>query len=505
MISPEIEAEILRLFHAEKWRVGTIATQLGIHHSTVRRVLTQSGIAAGRESLRPSMADPFIAFIVETLEKYPRLRASRLYQMVRQRGYPGRPDHFRTIVARYRPRPKAEAYLRLRTLAGEQGQVDWGHFGKLTIGRAVRLLMGFVMVLSWSRHVFLRFYLGAAMANFLRGHVAAFEFFGSVPRVLLYDNLRCAVLERHHDAIRFHPTLLELAAHYHFLPRPVAVARGNEKGRVERAIRFIRESFFAARSWKDLDDLNDQALQWCRGVAADRKCPEDSTRTVGQAFAEEQARLLPLPDNPFPTDELVDVQVGKTPYVRFDLNDYSVPHTYARRTLVVAASLETVRVLDGNQVIATHPRSFDRDEQVEDPTHIQELADYKREAREHRGIDRLHHAVPQSRMLFEEVARRGGNLGGLTRGLIPLLDRFGADALQHAITEALEHDTPHLSALRHILDRNRHEQGKPPPIAVELPDNPKVRDLVVNPHSLTTYDQLRQEDNADDKPQDPEP
>jgi transposase len=505
MIPPEIEAEILRLFHAEKWRVGTIATQLGIHHSTVRRVLAQSGISAGRESLRPSMADPFIAFIVQTLEKYPRLRASRLYEMVRQRGYPGRPDHFRTIVARYRPRPKAEAYLRLRTLRGEQAQVDWGHFGKLTIGRAVRLLMGFVMVLSWSRHVFLRFYLGAAMANFLRGHVAAFEYFNSVPRVVLYDNLRSAVLERRHDAIRFHPTLLELAAHYHFLPRPVAVARGNEKGRVERAIRFIRESFFAARSWKDLDDLNDQALQWCRGVAADRKCPEDPTRTVGEAFAEEQPRLLPLPDNPFPTDELVKGQAGKTPYVRFDLNDYSVPHNYARRTLVVAASLDIVRVLDGNQTIATHARSFDRDKQIEDPAHIQELVDYKREAKEHRGIDRLHHAVPQSPRLFEEVARRGGNLGGLTRGLIPLLDRFGADALQQAITEALERDTPHLSALRHILDRNRHEQGKPPPIAVELPDNPKVRDLVVNPHSLTTYDQLRQEDNADDKPQDPEP
>jgi len=504
MILPETEAEILRLFHAEKWRVGTIATQLGIHHSTVRRVLAHSGIAAGRESLRPSMADPFIAFIVQTLEKYPRLRASRLYQMVRQRGYPGRPDHFRTIVARYRPRPAAEAYLRLRTLPGEQAQVDWGHFGKLTIGRALRPLMGFVMVLSWSRHVFLRFYLSAAMANFLRGHVAAFQFFDSVPRVALYDNLRCAVLERRHDAIRFHPTLLELAAHYRFLPRPVAVARGNEKGRVERAIRFIRESFFAARSWKDLDDLNDQALQWCRGVAADRKCPEDPTRTVGEAFAEEKPRLLPLPDNPFPTDELVDVQVGKTPYVRFDLNDYSVPHTYVRRTLVVVGSLDTVRVLDGNQIIATHPRSFDRGEQVEDSAHIQELVDYKREAKEHRGIDRLHHAVPQSRMLFEEVARRGGNLGGLTRGLIPLLDRFGADALQHAITEALERDTPHLSALRHILDRNRYDQGKPPPIAVELPDNPRVRDLVVTPHSLTTYDQLRQEDSADDKPQEPE-
>jgi transposase len=505
MILPEIEAEILRLYHAEKWRVGTIATQLGIHHSTVRRVLAHSGIGAGRKSLRPSMADPFIAFIVETLEKYPRLRASRLYEMVRQRGYPGRPDHFRTIVARYRPRPKAEAYLRLRTLPGEQAQVDWGHFSKLTVGRAVRPLMGFVMVLSWSRHVFLRFYLGAAMANFIRGHVDAFDFYESVPRVILYDNLRSAVLERRHDAIRFHPTLLELAAHYRFSPRPVAVARGNEKGRVERAIRFIRESFFAARSWKDLDDLNHQALQWCCRVAAHRKCPEDRTRSVAEAFAEENPRLLPLPDNPFPTEERIDVQVGKNPYVRFDLNDYSVPHTYVRRTLVVAASLESVRVLDGNQIIATHPRSFGRGEQIEEPAHIQELVDYKREAKEHRGIDRLYHAVPQSRKLFEEVACRGGNLGGLTRGLIPLLDRFGAVALEHAVTEALEHDTPHLSALRHILDRNRHAQGKPPPIAVELPDNPTVRDLVVNPHPLSTYDQLKQGDNPDDKPKDPRP
>jgi transposase len=505
MIAPETEAEILRLYHAEKWRIGTIATQLGVHHLTVRRVLAQAGLPAGTKFVRPSIAEPFIPFIIEILEKYPRLRASRLYEMVRQRGYPGRPDHFRAIVARYRPRPKAEAYLRLRTLAGEQAQVDWGHFGTVTIGRATRTLLGFVMVLSWSRYVFLRFYLGAGMANFIRGHVDGFGFYDSVPRILLYDNLKSAVLERRRDAIRFHPTLLELAAHYRFLPRPVAVARGNEKGRVERAIRFIRESFFAARSWKDLDDLNDQALQWCRGIAADRRCPENRARTVGETFAEEKPRLLPLPDNPFPTDERVDVQVGKNPYVRFDLNDYSVPHTYVRKTLVVAASLKTVRILDGNHTIATHPRSFDRGQQLEDPAHVQALVDYKREATEHRGIDRLYHAVPKSQHLFAEVARRGGNLGGLTRGLIPLLDRFGAVALEKAIAEALKHDAPHLSALRHILDRERHAQGKPPPIAVDLPDDPRVRDLVVNPHRLTTYDQLREEESPDDKPHDPQP
>jgi transposase len=497
MIAAETEAEILRLYHAEKWKIGTIATEIGVHHTTVRRVLAQAGIPQGTKSVRPSMAEPFIPFIIETLEKYPRLRASRLYEMVRQRGYPGRADHFRSIVARYRPRPKAEAYLRLRTLAGEQGQVDWGHFGTLTIGRATRALMAFVMVLSWSRHVFLRFYLGAHMANFLRGHVDAFECYDSVPRILLYDNLKSAVLERRRDAIRFHPKLLELAAHYHFLPRPVAVARGNEKGRVERAIRFVRDSFFAARSWKDLDDLNAQALQWCQGLAADRRCRENPALSVREAFAEEKAKLLALPPNPFPTDEWLEVHVGRTPYVRFDLNDYSVPHDCVRKTLVVVASLKTVRILDGYEPIASHPRSFDRGQQIEDPAHIQALAGAKRAAREHRGIDRLYHAVPDSQHLFSEVARRGGNLGGLTRGLIPLLDRFGAHALSDAITEALEHDTPHLSALRHILDRNRHAQKKLPPLAVELPNDPRVQNLVVTPHPLHTYDHI---DEDDDEP-----
>jgi len=156
MIPPRLEADILRLYHAEKWRVGTIAAQLGVHHSTVRRVLVQAGVPAAKRSIRPSIADPFLPFIHTTLEKYPKLCASRLYQMVRERGYPGGPDHFRAIVARHRPRPVAEAYLRLRSLPGEQAQIDWGHFGKVVIGQATRPLMAFVMVLSYSRQIFLR-------------------------------------------------------------------------------------------------------------------------------------------------------------------------------------------------------------------------------------------------------------------------------------------------------------------------------------------------------------
>ena len=215
--------------------------------------------------------------------------------------------------------------------------------------------MGFVMVLSYSRDLFLRFYLNAKMNNFLRGHVEAFAAFDCVPRILLYDNLRSVVLERRGDAIRFHPTVLELAAHYHFQPRPVAPARGNEKGRVERAIRFVRDRFFAARPFRDLDDLNDQARQWTEEVAAQRPCPEDRERTVHDVFLEEKTHLLTLPDNPFPTEERVEVAVRKTPYLRFDKNDYSVPHEHVQRTLVVVASLDTVRIFNGQELIASTP------------------------------------------------------------------------------------------------------------------------------------------------------
>jgi transposase len=501
VIGRDREAEILRLYHAEKWRIGTIAAQLGHHHTTVQRVLTQAGIDAGRVCVRPSLVDPYVPFIQETLRQYPHLRASRLFEMVRARGYPGKPDHFRTIVARFRPRPPAEAYLRVRTLPGEQAQVDWGHFGKIRIGLALRVLWAFVMVLSWCRQIFLRFYLSAAMPSFVRGHVEAFDFFGGVPRVLLYDNLKSAVIERAGDAIRFHPTLLELAARYHYLPRPVAPARGNQKGRVERAIRYIRDSFFPARTYTDLDDLNAQALAWTQGIAADRPSPEDRGRTVRELFAEERGKLLALPEDPFPAHERVIVKVGKTPYVRFDLNDYSIPHTHTQRPLIVLATPTKVRVIDPDTdaVLSSHARSWDRDQQIEDASHIEGLVQHKRAAKQHRAIDRLHAALPHSRALLVAIAERGGNLGSATWSLSKLLDTERADHVDAAIEESLVRGTPHIGAVRHLLDRARKDRGQPPAVEPHLPTDPRLEGVVVRPHSLATYDQLqRMTDDEDD-------
>jgi transposase len=498
------EAKILRYHFVERWGVNTIANQLGIHHSTVDRVLSRAGMPKAERTRRPSIADPYTPFILETLAHYPRLTAARLYAMVVERGFTGGPSHFRAHVAQLRPRPPAEAYLRLRTLPGEQGQLDWGHFGSVQIGRATRPLMAFVIVLSWSRRIFLRFYLNQRMESFLRGHVAAFEAWQGLPRVLLYDNLKSAVLERRADAIRFHPTLLALSAHYRFEPRPVAVARGNEKGRVERAIRYIRDSFFAGRQWSDIDDLNAQADAWCIGHSSHRPCPGDTRLTVGEAFAQEQPQLLALPDNPFETDERVEASIGKTPYVRFDLNDYSVPHTRVRRTVTVLASLKQVRVLEGGEVIATHPRAWGRGEQIEDPAHLADLVEAKRAARHHRGQDRLAQAAPSSGDLLQQAAARGTPLTRVTAQLVQLLDDYGAGELECAIAEALVSGVPHPNAVRQVLERRREQCDRPPPLTLTLPDNDKARQIVVRPASLAGYDQIHTPDQTTDQTTDQE-
>jgi transposase len=489
-IPPDLHARILRFYHVEKWPVGTIAKQLRVHHTTVSRVLIQAGLPRVLHHSRRSMADPFVPFMRETLAKFPTLTASRLFAMVRERGYPGGYDHFRYVVSLQRPRPAAEAYLRLRTLPGEQIQADWAHFGHLMIGRARRTLMAFVMVLSYSRQIFLRFFLDARMENFLRGHVAAFEAFGGVSRVVLYDNLRSAVLERQGDAIRFNPALLDFAAQYRFEPRPVAIARGNEKGRVERAIQYCRTSFFAARSFADLADLNAQAEAWCRGAAADRRCQEDQARTVREVAAEEALLLMKLPDNPYPVVERVMVSVGKTPYVRFDLNDYSVPHDWVRRQLTVLADPDRVRIVDGQDVVATHRRSYDKGVQIEDPNHVQALVERKRRARRHRATDRLAQAAPASRDLLIRAAERGDNIGAITYALTNLLDRYGAAELQAAIVDALARGVPHHNAVRQVLERRRDNRRQAPPIAVILPPHVQARDKAVRTGSLDVYDRL---------------
>lgn len=493
MISAEIAAQILRLCHAEKWKIGAVARHLQVHHGVVRRVLRRDAAAAAPAPAavpRAKQTDPYLPFLLETLHRYPGVKASRLFVMAQERGFSGRPDHFRAVIAQLRPRPAAEAYLRLKTLPGEQAQVDWAHFGHVQCGQARRPLMAFVMVLSWSRAVFVRFYLGQRLEYFLRGHVAAYTAFGGVARVHLYDNLRSAVLCRHGAVIEFNPQLLQFAGHYRYEVRPVAIARGNEKGRVERTIQYLRTSFFAAREWRDLDDLNAQVDRWCATESAQRPWAEDPSRRVGDVFAEEQAHLMPLPETTFPTEERVAVQAPKTPYVRFDLNDYSVPHALVRRTLVVVADLTTVRVLDGNAVVAKHRRSFSARETMEDPEHLAALVAHKRGARHHRGRDLLTRSCPAGTAFLERLAAYGVPLAGAVTQLRKLLNHYPAREVDDALQEVLRSAAVHPHAVRHVLEKNRAAAGRTPALPLVLPADPRVRELTVRPQDLRAYDAL---------------
>jgi transposase len=182
MIAPETVAEIRRLYYAEHWKVGTIAAALHLHPDTIKRALHI--VVPRTRTSTARVTEPFLPFLRDTLQRHPRLCATRLLEMVRDRGFSGSIYQLRRTVQELRPTPR-EAFFRLTTLPGEQAQVDWASFGKVQIGQARRHLSCFVMTLSYSRAFYLEFFFDQRLENFLQAHVNAFAFFGGAPRQLL--------------------------------------------------------------------------------------------------------------------------------------------------------------------------------------------------------------------------------------------------------------------------------------------------------------------------------
>jgi hypothetical protein len=365
------------------------------------------------------------------------------------------------------------------------------------VGRARRRLSCFVITLSYSRALYLEFFFDQTLENFLRGHVHAFAAWSGTPRVILHDNLRSAVLERRGDQVHFHPRLLELCAHYHCMPRPCPLRAANQKGRVERAIRYVRESFWAGRSFTTLPECNRQALRWRDEVAHRRPWPGDNTRTVAEAFAEEQPRLLPLPAHLFDTDRILLLRPPKTIYVRFDLNDYSIPPEALGRPLTLVASDLVVRILEGTQEIARHQRSYDRHQEVLHPPHQQALLQLKRKAFNSTPGGRLPQTVPESETLLDQAFARGESAGRQTAQLLKLLDLYGAAPLRSAIREALKRDTPRASSVAFLL--RQQQQKASVPVRVDLSRHPQAQSIDVKPHDLETYDELTRHREEPDK------
>ena len=495
MITTELKVEIRRLFFAEHWKIGTIAAMLGLHAETVKAAIEWERFGSSKIA-RAKLTDPYIPFIEKTLESYPRLRATRIHQMLVERGYTGSVAQVRRAVAGLRPR-KREAFLCLKVFPGEEAQADWACFGKVRIKDAERRLSCFVLTLSYSRALYLEFFFDQTLENFLLGFVHAFKNWHGVPRNIKIDNLKSAVLERRGDGVRFHERFLELSAHYHFAARPCAPGRGNEKGRVERTIQYIRHSFFAARPFTTLADFNRQALEWRDRVAHERPWPGGASKTVAEVLEEERPRLLDLPAHPFDTGVIHPAHTNKTIYVRFDLNDYSIPPEAVGRQLMIAASPETVRILDGQVEIARHKRSYGRREQISNPAHIDAVLKEKRKAIGSVAGTRLEHASPEINRFLDLAFQRGESILRLTPKLLRLLDDFGPEEFRAAVTEAIQNNTPNVSSISFIVNRRHRAAGRRALMRVTLPRRPELEDLSVSSHQLEDYDELAQDTSSE--------
>jgi transposase len=491
-VAPEVEAEISRLFHAEHWKVGTIASQLGVHEDVVRRVLglLRTQPRPARPARPPLILGPYVDFINETLKKYPRLRSTRLLDMLKERGFRGGPRTVRRFVAMVRPTPAREAFLRLDPLIGEQAQIDWAHVGNVPVpGGGSRSLWLFIMVLSWSRAVWGEFCFDTTVHSLLRSLSRAATYFGGVTRQWLFDNPKIVVLERHGAAARFHPLLLDLGSAMHVQLRLCGPYRGNEKGRVERKIRFFRDRFLAGRDIYDVEQGNRELLIFLDEIAHTQMHPNFPQRPIGDCLAEEKQRLLPLP-NPIPATDLVEpVLVDKTAFIRFDTNIYSVPPAHVERTLTLVADDRSVRLLDGADVVAQHVRSWGHRQKIERTEHRAEILRRKRGAGPSVGRDRLRAVAPEIDLIVERWVEAGRNIGSMVAQTSKLLDLYGAEVFTKAIAETAARGTHDPGEVGVLCEKHRRAAERPVPIDIRLGDNVPDRDVI--PHDLGAYDAKR--------------
>jgi transposase len=276
----DVCAEVRRLYFAEHWKRGTIASQLGIHYDTVVRVLGPFGPKVGTPRPDARVLEAYAPVIDETLSRYPRLVATRIYDMLVERGYTGSLQTVRRYVRTARPSPKNEVFLRVETLPGEQAQVDWAHVGTLSVQGGKRPLWAFVMVLAYSRAMWAELVIDMGIDSLRRSLIRASMFFGGSPRQWLFDNAKTVVLERSGDAVRFHPALLDLAARMHVKPALCRVRQPQEKGKVERAIRYLKDRFFAARTIHSAAHGNLQLLEFFDTIAHQREHPRWPDRII---------------------------------------------------------------------------------------------------------------------------------------------------------------------------------------------------------------------------------
>lgn len=346
--------------HRQGLKVAMIARQVGMDRKTVRKYIAQ-GLEVptyGPRQPRDRLLDPWLDYLKARLDAYPGLSAQRLLREISERGYAGGYSTVRDTVRAMRPAGGGSSFaVRFETPPGQQAQVDFAQFRVrfTSAPDSVQIVWLFSMVLGFSRLIWGRFAQRQTMQTVLACHRAAFEAIGGVPREILYDRMKTAVLGEDEDGrVVYNRTLGEFARHYGFLPKACRAYRPETKGKVERPFRYIREDFFLGGTFRDLDDLNLQFGNWLSGVANPR-VHATTGRVVNEAFAEEKPTLQLLPLIPFGAVLKLERRISHEGMVSVGGNYYSVPDATRRRVVEVHSLADEIRIFEDDRLIACHP------------------------------------------------------------------------------------------------------------------------------------------------------
>ncbi len=489
MLEAEIQARILSLYFSDKKSVRAISILVGVDRKTVKRVIDRKQVAlTKRLPQRISQLDDHRERIKELLHKDPMMAASTMLHRLRDYGFNGGVGILRNYVRELKQRsPKVrEAFLRLEFAPGECAQVDWGEFGD-TFKDGIKMHC-FVMVLCYSRMTYIEFTRSERFEDFIRCHENAFNYFGGVPKECWYDNLATAVQDRLGSTVKFNPRFFSYMGHHGITPHACNPARGNEKGRVENGIKFIRSHFWSGRAFKDFDDLCLQSILW-RDQYLNLREHRVTKRIVKNLFlAEEKTILLKMNPLVFSTDEILTKVVTPDFHIIFESNRYSVPWTLVGVAITIRINAKTIKIYYQEKYVAGHERSYLKNKIFTNPKHQEGLLNKKpgavnQDAQKLQALNKLGDGV---RDYFTSLRASSRSLKLEMNRLLALSTIYGVDKLNEACFEMLKDGIIGVEKLERYLKVEKTVTKNPEPLKF----NKEKLNRVIPSASLQSYDQL---------------
>jgi transposase len=485
MIDYETYCRIHHLHQHDGLGVAQIARALALDVRTVGAWLAEPHFRTRRASVHTSKLDPYKRTIRHMLETHP-YSAVQIFQRLHEAGYTGGLTIVKDYVATVRPR-RSPAFLTLAFAPGECAQVDWGQWATVNLGNTRRRLSFFVMVLCYSRLMYLEFTVSQTMEHFLACHQHAFEFFGArVPAKIMVDNLKSAVLQRlTGQAPVFNPRYLDFARHHGFQIVPCAVGKGNEKGRVEAAVGYVKKNLLNGLDIPEFSALNPAARHWLDTIANQRIHGETRQQPV-KLFEEEKTSLHPMPENPYDIAGVHTVRASNRFRVTFDTNRYSVPAQYASQRLTLKVYPDRLCIYHENKLIARHPRSFERHRDFEDPDHPRELLAQRRSARHQKLLQRFLALSPKAETYYAELEMHRLNPRHHVHKIVALSEIYGTEATARALEDACHFQAFSSEYIANLLESRA--RTRPEPSALHLTRRQDLLDLELEEPDLKLYE-----------------